>query len=77
MTYVDRVKAPLLTLQGASDPRVPAGEAIQMHDAIERRGVGCDLMIFPDEGHGAQKRENRVLMLGNAIAFLKEKLAGP
>ena len=77
MTYVDRVKAPLLILQGASDPRVPAGEAIQIHDAIERRGVPCELMIFPDEGHGAQKRENRVLMLGNAIGFLRDKLGAP
>jgi dipeptidyl aminopeptidase/acylaminoacyl peptidase len=74
MTYVDRVKAPLLILQGASDPRVPAGEAIQIHDALERKGVPCELMIFPDEGHGARKRENRVLMLGSSIAFLREKL---
>ena len=33
-------------------------------------------MIFPDEGHGAQKRENRVLMLGGAIAFFEKEL-GP
>jgi dipeptidyl aminopeptidase/acylaminoacyl peptidase len=76
MTYVDRVKAPLLIMQGASDPRVPAGEAIQIHDALEQRGVACSLMIFPDEGHGAQKRENRVLMLGSAIAFFTQHL-GP
>jgi dipeptidyl aminopeptidase/acylaminoacyl peptidase len=75
MTYVDRVKAPLLIMQGASDPRVPAGEAVQIHDALEKRGVPCDLMIFPDEGHGAQKRENRVLMLGHAVAFLRDKLS--
>jgi hypothetical protein len=31
-------------------------------------------MIFPDEGHGARKRENRVLMHGSSIAFLREKL---
>jgi len=76
MTYVDRTKAPLLIMQGASDPRVPAGEAIQIHDALERRGVACSLMIFPDEGHGAQKRENRVLMLGGAIAFFEKHLGG-
>jgi len=76
MTYVDRARAPLLIMQGASDPRVPAGEAIQIHDALERRGVSCSLMIFPDEGHGAQKRENRVLMLGGAIAFFEKEL-GP
>ena len=76
MTYVDRTRAPLLIMQGASDPRVPAGEAIQIHDALERRGVACSLMIFPDEGHGAQKRENRVLMLGGAIAFFEKHLGG-
>jgi dipeptidyl aminopeptidase/acylaminoacyl peptidase len=74
MTYVDRVKAPLLIVQGATDPRVPAGEAIQIHDAVEKKGVPCDLMIFPDEGHGARKRENRVLMLGHAIEFFREHL---
>ncbi len=77
MTYVDRVKAPLLVLQGATDPRVPAGEAVQLHDALAKRGVPCDSTIFPDEGHGAQKRENRVLMLGHAIAFLQEHLKRP
>jgi dipeptidyl aminopeptidase/acylaminoacyl peptidase len=76
MTYVDRTSAPLLIMQGASDPRVPAGEAIQIHDALERRGVACSLMIFPDEGHGAQKRENRVLMLGGAVAFFEKHLGG-
>jgi dipeptidyl aminopeptidase/acylaminoacyl peptidase len=75
MTYVDRAKAPLLIMQGAGDPRVPAGEAIQIHDALERRGVPCTLMIFPDEGHGAQKRENRVLMFGGAIGFFGQHLS--
>jgi dipeptidyl aminopeptidase/acylaminoacyl peptidase len=74
MTYVDRVKAPLLVEAGATDPRVPAGEAVQIHDALEKKGVPCDLAIFPDEGHGAQKRENRVLMLGHAIEFLRKHL---
>ncbi len=74
MTYVDRVKAPLLIMQGASDPRVPAGEAVQIHDALERQNVPCQLMIFRDEGHGAQKRENRVLMLGAAVAFFQKHL---
>jgi dipeptidyl aminopeptidase/acylaminoacyl peptidase len=74
MTYVDRVKGPLLIEAGASDPRVPAGEAVQIHDALEAKGVPCELTIFPDEGHGAQKRENRVLMLGHAIAFFRKHL---
>jgi dipeptidyl aminopeptidase/acylaminoacyl peptidase len=74
MTYIDRVNAPLLIMQGASDPRVPAGEAIQMHEALENRHVPSELMIFPDEGHGAQKRENRVIMYGSAVAFFQKTL---
>jgi dipeptidyl aminopeptidase/acylaminoacyl peptidase len=74
MTYLDRVKSPLFIVQGATDPRVPAGEAIQIHDALEKRGIATDLMIFPDEGHGAQKRENRVLTSGHAIAFFQKHL---
>jgi dipeptidyl aminopeptidase/acylaminoacyl peptidase len=76
ITHIDKLKAPLLILQGATDPRVPAGEAIQMHDALVARGVTSKLMIFPNEGHGAQRRENQVLMLGHSIAFLKKHLQG-
>jgi dipeptidyl aminopeptidase/acylaminoacyl peptidase len=75
LTYVDRVRAPLLIEQGASDPRVPAGEALQVYEALRARGVECQLSIYADEGHGAQKRENRVLMLGHAIEFLKRHLS--
>lgn len=76
MTYIDRLKAPLLIVQGASDPRVPVGESIQIHDALVAKGVPCDLTIFPDEGHGAQKRENRVYIYARAIAFFKDHLLG-
>ena len=74
MTYVDKVRAPLLIEQGATDPRVPAGEAIQIHDHLVRRNVECALSLYPDEGHGAHKRENIVLMLGHAIEFFKRHL---
>jgi dipeptidyl aminopeptidase/acylaminoacyl peptidase len=76
VSYVDRVKAPLLVQQGASDPRVPVGEAVQIHDVLAARGVPVELVIFADEGHGAQKRENQVLMLGKTIEFFRKHL-GP
>ncbi|MET0591924.1 MAG: prolyl oligopeptidase family serine peptidase [Polyangiaceae bacterium] len=76
ITYIDKVKAPLLLIQGANDPRVPVGEAIQMHEALEKRGVKSPLIIFPDEGHGAQKRENKVLQIGHSIDFFEKNLKG-
>ena len=73
-TYIDRVKGPLLILHGATDPRVPAGEAVQIRDALAKKGVPAPLMIFPDEGHGASKRSNQVLMFGHSLSFFQEHL---
>ena len=73
-TYIDRVKAPLLIIQGANDPRVPAGEAIQIYRALTARAIPVSLIIFPDEGHGSAKRANQVLELGNALRFLEDNL---
>jgi dipeptidyl aminopeptidase/acylaminoacyl peptidase len=77
MTHIERTKSPLLIVQGANDPRVPAGESIQIHDALEKKGVPCELTLFADEGHGAQKRENRVYTLAASIAFFRRYLLGP
>jgi len=73
-TYIGRLKAPLQIQQGATDPRVPVGEAIQMYEAAKKTGAPTELLIYADEGHGAGKRENQVLMLGHTIRFLKEHL---
>ncbi|MCM2323855.1 MAG: prolyl oligopeptidase family serine peptidase [Oligoflexia bacterium] len=73
-TYLDRVKAPLLIIQGVSDPRVPAGEAVQMHESLVARGVKSSLILFGDEGHGAAKRSNSALQYGNLIQFFEEQL---
>jgi dipeptidyl aminopeptidase/acylaminoacyl peptidase len=74
ITYVDRVKAPLLVIQGANDPRVPVSEGIQIHGALEAKKIESRLIILPDEGHGSQKRDNRVLELGNIIQFFQSGL---
>ena len=74
VTYLDRVKGPLLLIQGVNDPRVPAGEAIQIHDELQARGIASPLILFPDEGHGASKRSNIALMAGYVIRFFEENL---
>ncbi|GGY24066.1 S9 family peptidase [Paludibacterium paludis] len=71
VTYTDRLKAPLMIIQGASDPRVPVGEAVQMYEAARSRGVRSELILFADEGHGTQKRDNRVLEIGHTLRFFE------
>jgi prolyl oligopeptidase PreP (S9A serine peptidase family) len=73
-SYVDRLKAPLLIIQGVNDPRVPVGEALLMHESLQKRGIASQLILFADEGHGTSKRGNRVLAQGHEIAFFEKHL---
>ena len=74
ITHVDKLRAPLLSIQGVNDPRVPVGEAIQIYRALVRRNIPGGLILFADEGHGATKRENRALAFGHTIAFFEKYL---
>lgn len=74
ITFVDRVKSPLMIIQGANDPRVPVGEAVQMQQTLEKKKIASNLIIFPDEGHGSGKKENQVLEIGNTIEFFNQHL---
>ncbi len=75
-TYIDKLKDPLLIIAGATDPRVPVGEGIQMYEAAKKKGIPTGLVIFPDEGHGAQRRDNRVLQIGHALLWMEKCLKG-
>ncbi len=74
INHIDKLIAPLMIIQGVSDPRVPVGEAVQMYEAAKKRHVPAELMLFADEGHGAAKRENRVYSIGHTIRFLGQYL---
>ncbi len=76
VTYLDRVRSPLLLIQGLNDPRVPAGEAVQLHESLEKRGIASRLILIPDEGHGSAKRGNQVIEIGHVLRFFEEHLEG-
>ncbi|HXY39519.1 MAG TPA: prolyl oligopeptidase family serine peptidase, partial [Vicinamibacteria bacterium] len=75
-THIAKLKAPLLIEAGATDPRVPVGEAVQMYEAAQKTGVPTELIIFADEGHGAGRRDNQVLMVGHALRWMNQYLKG-
>ncbi len=57
---IDRVKAPTIVLHGANDTNVPVVEAEQIVDSLRKRQVPVEYVLFPDEGHGFRKTENRI-----------------
>jgi dipeptidyl aminopeptidase/acylaminoacyl peptidase len=74
VTYLDKIEDPLLIVHGATDPRVPAGEAIQIYNAMKKKGLDGELILFPDEGHGVRKRKNSALYMGHTLNFFKKHL---
>jgi dipeptidyl aminopeptidase/acylaminoacyl peptidase len=76
ITHVTKIKAPLLSIQGVNDPRVPVGEALQIYRELEARNIPGGLILFGDEGHGVSKRANQVASLGHTIAFFEKHLLG-
>jgi dipeptidyl aminopeptidase/acylaminoacyl peptidase len=74
LTHVDAIRAPLFIIHGANDPRVPLSEAQQIHDVLSKKNVPCDLLVYPDEGHGLQKLANRLDAYSRAATFLEHVL---
>jgi dipeptidyl aminopeptidase/acylaminoacyl peptidase len=72
----ENIKRPLLIGQGANDPRVKQAESEQIVAAIERNGGRVSYVLYPDEGHGFARPENRVDFNARAEAFLAENLGG-
>lgn len=76
LTHVDRIRIPLFIAQGANDPRVKQAESEQIVAALTAKGIPHEYMLFPDEGHGFAKPENRLEFYGAAERFLAEHLGG-
>ena len=70
----DKVKNPVMVLQGANDPRVLQVESDEMVAAIQKNNVPVEYVIFPDEGHGFVKKENEIKGYGQILTFLDKYL---
>ncbi|MFB6270488.1 MAG: alpha/beta hydrolase family protein, partial [Halobacterium sp.] len=71
VNHADEIRAPLMVLHGANDPRVPVEEAEQIvAEASEH--VPTEKLIFEDEGHGFTKLENKITAYSAVVDFLDE-----
>jgi dipeptidyl aminopeptidase/acylaminoacyl peptidase len=72
----DRIRIPLLIAQGANDPRVKQAESEQIVAALKATGKEVEYLLYPDEGHGFARPENRLSFYAAAEAFLARHLGG-
>ena len=74
ITYIHNAKAPLLVLQGDNDPRVPKEEAQQVVDLLKKDGKTVDVHYYSNEGHGFEKRENRIDSIRRTVEWFDKYL---
>jgi len=72
----DKIVRPLLIGQGANDPRVKQAESEQIVEAITKNGGNVTYVVYPDEGHGFARPENRIDFFARAETFLAANLGG-
>jgi dipeptidyl aminopeptidase/acylaminoacyl peptidase len=76
LSLVDRIQRPLLIGQGANDPRVKQSESDQIVSAMQKKGIPVTYVLYPDEGHGFVRPENRLSFNAVVEAFLSQHLGG-
>jgi dipeptidyl aminopeptidase/acylaminoacyl peptidase len=76
LSRVHDIRIPLLIAQGANDPRVKQAESEQIVAALADAGIDYEYLLFPDEGHGFAKPENRLKFYAAAERFLAKYLGG-
>jgi dipeptidyl aminopeptidase/acylaminoacyl peptidase len=68
--HVEKLKAPILFIHGANDPRCPVEEVIKMAERLRELGKPYELVIYQDEGHSIRKEENKIDMYRRIVEFL-------
>ncbi len=76
LNSANKIKTPLLVVQGANDPRVNKREADQIVIALRDRGFPVEYIVAPDEGHGFARPVNNMAMFSEAEKFFAKYLGG-
>jgi len=74
--HADKIKNPVMVLQGANDPRVLQVESDEMVAEMRKNNIPVEYVLFPDEGHGFRKKENEIKGYGQILEFLDKYLKG-
>ena len=76
ITRLDAIRAPVMFIHGANDPRVPIQETEQMVAALKAKGRDIEYLRFEDEGHSLAKAKNRAVAYPRVLAFFQRHM-GP
>ncbi|MFQ3174807.1 MAG: dipeptidyl aminopeptidase/acylaminoacyl peptidase [Flavobacterium sp.] len=73
----NKINKPLLVFQGSNDVRVLPVESDEIVAGVKKNGIPVEYIVYPDEGHGFQKKENQITTTKTTLAFLEKYLKTP
>jgi len=76
ITFVNKISKPLLIGHGAQDPRVKQSESDQIVEVMKSKNIPVIYALYPDEGHGFARPENRKSFYFLSELFLHQHLGG-
>ena len=76
LNSADKIRTPLMVVQGQNDPRVKRAESDQIVIALRDRGFPVEYLVAPDEGHGFARPVNNMAMIASTEKFLAKHLGG-
>ncbi|MFN2629546.1 MAG: prolyl oligopeptidase family serine peptidase [Gaiellaceae bacterium] len=76
LTYIEDLRAPILVIQGANDPRVVQSESDQLVERLGELGREVEYEVFADEGHGFTRKSNELRAFRLAADWLERHLTG-
>ncbi|MDQ6797045.1 MAG: prolyl oligopeptidase family serine peptidase, partial [Actinomycetota bacterium] len=76
LTYVDRVRTPVLVIAGDNDSRCPIQQVLNYVEALQACGGEAEMIRF-DAGHGSMVIDQRVRHMAAELAFVLPRLGLP
>ncbi len=74
--HADKIRKPLIVLQGKNDPRVIKPESDEIVDAVTKTTGVVEYVVFDNEGHGFTTKANEIRGYKTVLEFLDRYLSG-
>jgi dipeptidyl aminopeptidase/acylaminoacyl peptidase len=76
LAFAHQARNPILVFHGGQDSRVPTDQASRIVDRFVEHGVPVTYVVFPEEGHGVVRPDNRRAFYSMIEAFFGQCLGG-
>lgn len=74
MFHIDNASTPTLILHGENDPVVPISQGYELYNALRRKGVETQMVVYPRTGHGPDEPKLFLDLMNRHLDWFSEKL---